>query len=57
MYDTQNQWVSGLCPSSGILNNYTHRFGNYTEAQKRVQKQGILLANWQKTGSLHMAGK
>jgi hypothetical protein len=26
----QNQWVSGLCPSSGILNSYkTQRFGNW----------------------------
>jgi isochorismate hydrolase len=24
VYDTQNYWVSGLCPSSGILNIIKH---------------------------------
>jgi hypothetical protein len=26
VYDTQNHLVSGLCPSSGILNNYKSTF-------------------------------
>jgi hypothetical protein len=29
VHNIQNHWAPGLCPSSGILNNYnTQRFGN-----------------------------
>jgi hypothetical protein len=30
VYDTQNHWACGLCPSPEILNSYTtRRFGNW----------------------------
>jgi hypothetical protein len=30
MYNTRNCWISELCPSSGILNNYkSERFGKW----------------------------
>jgi hypothetical protein len=39
-YNTQNQWVLGLCPSFGVLNNQkTQRFGNW--ACFRCSGEGI----------------
>jgi hypothetical protein len=29
MHNNQKHWVSGLYPSSGILNSYKARFGNW----------------------------
>jgi hypothetical protein len=29
VYNTQNYWVSGLCPSSRILNTRKQSFGNW----------------------------
>jgi hypothetical protein len=29
VYSTQNYWVLGLCPSSGILETRKQRFGNW----------------------------
>jgi hypothetical protein len=41
MYTTQNYWVSGLCPSSAIINNYKTTFsetGCRSETMDDVQK-------------------
>jgi hypothetical protein len=29
VYNTQNRWVSGVCPSHGILNTKKQRFGSW----------------------------
>jgi hypothetical protein len=38
VYDIQDYWVFGLCPSSGILKNRrTQRFGNWISFHPQVR--------------------
>jgi hypothetical protein len=39
VYDIQDYWVLGLCPSSGILKNRTQRFGNWICFRPQVRGQ------------------
>jgi hypothetical protein len=39
VYDIQDYWVFGLCPSSGILKNRRTRFGNWICFRPQVRGQ------------------
>jgi hypothetical protein len=39
VYDIQDYWVFGLCPSSGILENRTQRFANWICFRPQVRGQ------------------
>jgi hypothetical protein len=47
VYNIQNHWVSRLCPSSGITNNYkTQRFGNWISFHIQVKGGTHLPVCW-----------
>jgi hypothetical protein len=62
VYNTQNHWVCGLCPSSGILNNYeTERYRNRLfhssgEETETPTLLGVLERANQSTGSVIVVG-